>query len=53
MAPWAVHPVVCQRPRRWTGVLERGLELIEETLGPVAILVNKGGTALEMIFVAD
>ncbi len=28
-------------------MLERGLELIEETLGPVDILVNNGGIALE------
>jgi len=46
--PWAAKGRVAG-----PALLEHALELIEETLGPVAILVNNGGIALEMIFVAD
>jgi NAD(P)-dependent dehydrogenase (short-subunit alcohol dehydrogenase family) len=40
--PWAAKGRVAG-----PALLERGLELIEETLGPVDILVNNGGIALK------
>jgi NAD(P)-dependent dehydrogenase (short-subunit alcohol dehydrogenase family) len=40
--PWAAKGGVAG-----PALLERGLELIEETLGPVDILVNNAGIALK------
>jgi NADP-dependent 3-hydroxy acid dehydrogenase YdfG len=39
--------VDCQGRVAGPALLERGLELIEETLGPVDILVNNAGIALK------
>ena len=48
MAPWdRSTPWAAKGRVAGPALLERGLELIEETLGPVDILVNNAGIALE------
>jgi len=48
VAPWdRSTPWAAKGGAAGPALLERGLELIEETLGPVDILVNNAGIALK------